>query len=70
VTNLEGEIQKTSGNTSGLRTWIEYGGPHEKNELGWTNYRNRLCLNRTLVGERFQCLPAREFAVSKLPETR
>ena len=26
MTNLEGKIPFTGGNTSGLRTWIEYGG--------------------------------------------
>ncbi len=39
MTNLEGKIQKTVGNTYGLRTWIEYGFKHAKNELGWTDYR-------------------------------
>lgn len=39
MTNLEGKIQKTVGNTSGLRTWIEYGFKHAKNELGWADYR-------------------------------
>ena len=29
------------GNTYGLRTWIEYGCKHAKNELGWTEYRVR-----------------------------
>jgi SRSO17 transposase len=32
MTNLEGKIHKTIGNTSGLRTWIEYGFKHAKNE--------------------------------------
>lgn len=39
MTNLEGKIQKTVGNTYGLRTWIEYGFKHSKNELGWADYR-------------------------------
>jgi len=39
MTNVEGKIQKTVGNTYGLRTWIAYGFKHAKNELGWTNYR-------------------------------
>jgi len=31
MTNLEGNIRKTVGNTYGLRTWIEYGGcPRQK----------------------------------------
>ncbi len=32
MTNLEGTIRKTVGNTYGLRTWIEYGFKHAKNE--------------------------------------
>ncbi len=39
MTNLEGTIRKTIGNTYGLRTWIEYGFKHAKNELGWADYR-------------------------------
>lgn len=39
MTNLEGTIQKTVGNTYGLRTWIEYGFKHAKNELGWADFR-------------------------------
>ena len=39
MTNLEGKIQQTVGNTYGLRTWIEYGFKHAKNELGWADYR-------------------------------
>jgi SRSO17 transposase len=39
MTNLEGKIEKTIGNTYGLRTWIEYGLKHAKNELGWADYR-------------------------------
>jgi hypothetical protein len=30
MTNLEGKIEKTIGNTYGLRTWIEYGLKHAK----------------------------------------
>jgi len=39
MTNLEGKIQLTVGNTYGLRTWIECGFKHAKNELGWADYR-------------------------------
>ncbi|MGZ3626033.1 MAG: IS701 family transposase [Ktedonobacteraceae bacterium] len=39
MTNLEGNIRKTIGNTYGLRTWIEYGFKQAKNELGWADYR-------------------------------
>lgn len=39
MTNLEGKIQLTVGNTYGLRTWIEYGFKQTKNELGWADYR-------------------------------
>jgi hypothetical protein len=39
MTNLQGKIQKTIGNTYGLRTWIEYGFKQSKNELGWADYR-------------------------------
>jgi SRSO17 transposase len=39
MTNLEGTIRKTIGNIYGLRTWIEYGFKHTKNELGWADYR-------------------------------
>lgn len=39
LTNLEGDIRTTIGNTYGLRTWIEYGFKHAKNELGWADYR-------------------------------
>jgi hypothetical protein len=38
-TNLEGKMQKTVGNTYGLRTWIEYGFKHATNELGWADFR-------------------------------
>jgi hypothetical protein len=39
MTNLEGHIRTTVGNTYGLRTWIEYGLKHAKNELGWADFR-------------------------------
>ncbi len=39
MTNLAGDIRTTVGNTYGLRTWIEYGFKHAKNELGWADYR-------------------------------
>ena len=39
MTNLEGNIRTTVGNTYGLRTWIEYGFKHAKNELGWADFR-------------------------------
>ncbi len=39
LTNLEGDIRTSVGNTYGLRTWIEYGFKHAKNELGWADYR-------------------------------
>lgn len=39
LTNLEGDIRTAVGNTYGLRTWIEYGFKHAKNELGWADYR-------------------------------
>lgn len=39
MTNLDGKIEQTLGNTYGLRTWIEYGFKHAKNELGWADYR-------------------------------
>ncbi len=39
MTNLPGDIQKSVGNTYGLRTWIEYGLKQSKNELGWADYR-------------------------------
>jgi len=34
MTNLPGDIQKSVGNTYGLRTWIEYGFKQVKDELG------------------------------------
>ena len=39
MTNLPGQIQQTVGNTFGLRTWIEYGFKHAKDDLGWADYR-------------------------------
>ena len=39
MTNLPGQIERTVGNTFGLRTWIEYGFKHAKDELGWADYR-------------------------------
>ena len=39
MTNLPGTIKNTVGNTYGLRTWIEYGFKHSKNELGWADFR-------------------------------
>jgi SRSO17 transposase len=39
MTNLPGRIQRSVGNTFGLRTWIEYGFKQAKDELGWADYR-------------------------------
>jgi len=39
MTNLPGKIEHTVGNTFGLRTWIEYGFKHAKDDLGWADYR-------------------------------
>jgi SRSO17 transposase len=39
MTNLTGNVRHTLGNSYGLRTWIEYGFKHIKNELGWADYR-------------------------------
>jgi len=39
MTNLPGKIERSVGNTFGLRTWIEYGFKHAKDELGWADYR-------------------------------
>ncbi len=39
MTNLPGEIARTVGNTFGLRTWVEYGFKHAKDDLGWADYR-------------------------------
>jgi hypothetical protein len=38
-TNLQGKIERSVGNTFGLRTWIEYGFKQAKDELGWADYR-------------------------------
>ena len=39
MTNLPGKIEQTVGNTFGLRTWMEYGFKHAKDDLGWADYR-------------------------------
>jgi hypothetical protein len=39
MTNLPGKIEQSVGNTFGLRTWIEYGFKHAKDDLGWADYR-------------------------------
>ena len=39
MTDLTGNVRHTLGNLFGLRTWIEYGFKHIKNELGWAHYR-------------------------------
>jgi len=39
MTNLPGKIEQTVGNTFGLRTWVEYGFRHAKDDLGWADYR-------------------------------
>ena len=39
MSNLPGNVRLTLGNSYGLRTWIEYGFKHIKNELGWADYR-------------------------------
>ena len=39
LTNLPGRIQRSIGNPFGLRTWIEYGFKHAKDELGWADDR-------------------------------
>jgi SRSO17 transposase len=39
MTNLQGHMRTTVGNTYGLRTWIEYGFKHATNELGWADFR-------------------------------
>jgi SRSO17 transposase len=39
MTNQPGQIEDTVGNTFGLRTWIEYGFKHAKDDLGWADYR-------------------------------
>jgi SRSO17 transposase len=39
MTNHPGKIEPTVGNTFGLRTWVEYGFKHRKDDLGWADYR-------------------------------
>jgi SRSO17 transposase len=39
MTNLAGDLRHTLGNLYGLRTWIEYGFKHIKNEMGWADHR-------------------------------
>jgi SRSO17 transposase len=39
MTNQPGKIEQAVGNTFGLRTWIEYGFKHAKDDLGWADYR-------------------------------
>lgn len=39
MTNLKGNLLARLGDQYGLRTWIEYGFKHSKNELGWADYR-------------------------------
>jgi SRSO17 transposase len=39
MTNLPGDLRHMLGNVYGLRTWIEYGFKHIKNELGWADHR-------------------------------
>lgn len=39
MTNLPGDLRHELGNLYGLRTWIEYGFKHVKNELGWADHR-------------------------------
>jgi SRSO17 transposase len=39
MTNQPGQIEDTMGNTFGLRTWIEYGFKHAKDDRGWADYR-------------------------------
>jgi SRSO17 transposase len=39
LTNQPGTIERTVGNTFGLRTWVEYGFKHRKDDLGWADYR-------------------------------
>jgi len=39
MTNQPGKIAQTVGDTFGLRTWVEYGFKHAKDDLGWADYR-------------------------------
>jgi len=57
MTNLPGDVQKSVGNTYGLRTWIEYGFKQVKDELGWADYRLTSYEEIEMVGNRLQCLP-------------
>jgi len=38
-THQPGKLEKTVGNTCGLRTWVEYGCKHSKDDLGWADDR-------------------------------
>jgi SRSO17 transposase len=37
MTTLPGAIEQTVGTTCGVRTWIEYGFKHAKDDLGWAD---------------------------------
>jgi len=39
MTNLPGDLRASLGDHYGLRTWVEYGFKHIKNELGWADFR-------------------------------
>ncbi len=39
MTNLPGDLRHSLGDHFGLRTWVEYGFKHIKNELGWADFR-------------------------------
>jgi len=39
MTNQAGEIERTVGDTFGLRTWIAYGSKHAKDDPGWADHR-------------------------------
>ena len=39
MTNLPGKIERTVGNTFGLRTGVEDGCTHRKDDRGWADYR-------------------------------
>jgi SRSO17 transposase len=39
MTNLAGDLRQELGNLYGLRTWLEYGFKHIKNERGWADHR-------------------------------
>jgi hypothetical protein len=72
VTNLEGKIYHTVGNTYGFRAWIEYGFKQRKNELGWTDYRvtDRTTLPLKLVGTGLLYLRTRQFSIPALQNTK